>query len=490
MVTSYDIIENLQVIMPEIATALFALWALIYGVFKGRKAFEHISMFSILFFIAMTVSLFMLLPNYILPVNVFSGLYVQDGFSVIVKILLCLGAIVSLIFIRADMKKTGIARFEAPVLVVLSVLGMFFMVSSHDFLTLYVGLEMQSLALYILASFNRNSSRAAEAGMKYFILGALASGMILFGISFVYGFAGHTGFSVINEALANEADLHTGVIVGMAFILVGFAFKLSAVPFHMWTPDVYHGAPASVTAFFAIVPKLAAIALLIRMLYDVFPNLQEDWTQIIYFLSAASMIVGAFAGLVQKSIRRLLAYSAIGNMGYAMMGIVAFGVDGISSVIIYMAIYMIMTAGVFGIILSLRHAEFSLEEIDDLAGLSKQYPLYTYILALLMFSLAGIPPMAGFFAKLVVFNAVIAEGYIILAILGVVTSVVAAFYYLRIIKLMFFDDVAAGQEDISILKSVSLKTVVLTSGVIVAVFSLYPSLLFNLATHISHSLGL
>jgi NADH-quinone oxidoreductase subunit N len=360
------------------------------------------------------------------------------------------------------------------------------MVSSYNFLTLYVGLELQSLALYILASFNRHSTRAPEAGMKYFILGALASGMMLFGISFVYGFVGHTGFDIVGQTLA-QGNIHDGVTVGLVFILIGIAFKLSAVPFHMWTPDVYQGAPASVTAFFAMVPKIAAIALLLRICISAFADMQDQWVQIIYFLAAASMVVGAFAGLAQQNIRRLLAYSAIGNMGYALMGLVALGQGGLEAVIIYMFLYMVMTAGVFGILMSLRHSSMSIEELSDLSGLSKTHPFYAYIMAIMMFSMAGIPPLAGFFGKLVVFNAAVNAGFIILAILGVITSVIAAFYYLRIIKIMFFDDINIEQDDVKALNALPLRVVLIASTVIICGFAFVPKGLFDISAHIAAS---
>lgn len=490
MNSSYQIMQNMHVIMPEIAVALFALWALVYGAFKKRQAFRTITVCSCAFLIGLAACLMLFFSEYSAPTTAFDSLYIQDSFSLVLKIIIALGCFVSLIFMYYDMKETGIARFEAPVLVMLSMLGMYFMVSSYNFLTLYVGLELQSLALYILAAFNRNSSRAPEAGMKYFILGALASGMMLFGISFVYGFAGHTGFDVIANVLNNSADAHAGVIVGLALILAGLAFKLSAVPFHMWTPDVYQGAPASVTAFFAMVPKIAAMALLIRLLGSAFGNMQAEWVQIIYFLAAASMVLGALAGLVQKNIRRLLAYSAIGHMGYALMGVVAFGAEGVASVIIYLVIYAVMSMGVFGVILSLRQNSVSVEDIEELSGLSKTKPFHAYVMAIMMFSMAGIPPLAGFFGKLVVFNAAVSAGYISLALIGVITSVIAAYYYLRIIKVMFFDEADPAQADLSALQARPMRLSLMIAAALVTLFGLAPNLLFELSDGLVQALSL
>lgn len=474
------LMTDINIAFPEVSTALFALWVLVYGAFKSKNIFKSVTISACIFTAVLVPVLFYLTKDYTNPQIAFGGLYVQDTFSLVLKAFIAAGCFVALIFMFFDMQETGIARFEAPVLVVLSMLGMFFMVSSHNFLTLYVGLEMQSLALYILASFNRHSTRAPEAGMKYFILGALASGMLLFGISFIYGFAGHTGFDVVASSFVT-GQVHEGILVGLVFVLIGIAFKLSAVPFHMWTPDVYQGAPASVTAFFAMVPKIAAMALLIRVCMSAFGDLQEQWVQVVYFLSAASMVVGAFAGLAQKNIRRLLAYSAIGNMGYALMGLVALQNGGMQAIIIYMFLYMVMTAGVFGILTSLRHSELSIEALSDLSGLSKTHPFYAYVMAIMMFSMAGIPPLAGFFGKLVVFNAAVGAGFISLAILGVITSVIASFYYLRVIKIMFFDDINIEQEDVRVLNVLPLRLILVASTIIICCFVFMPEALLDIS---------
>jgi len=317
---------------------------------------------------------------------------------------------------------------------------MMVMVSANNMLSLYVGLELQSLALYVLAAFNRNSLKSSEAGIKYFILGALSSGFLLFGISLIYGFTGTIDFEVIQNTLMATETIGFGVTFGLVFILAGLAFKVSAVPFHMWTPDVYQGAPTCVTAFFAMVPKIAAMGLLMRLLFEPFGIMADQWGQIVYFLAVASMIVGAFAAIAQDNIKRLLAYSSIGNMGYVLIGIVAGNEVGASAVMLYLFIYMIMTAGVFAVVLCMRRNDHVLENISDLSGLSRHNPALAYGMAILMFSMAGIPPFAGFFGKLAIFNAAVEAELYVLAVVGVLTSVIGAYYYLRIIKVMFFDE--------------------------------------------------
>ena len=316
------------------------------------------------------------------------------------------------------------------------------MVSANSLLTMYMGLELQSLSLYVLAAIRRDHVKSAEAGIKYFILGALASGMLLFGSSLVYGFTGSINFDSIAFTLSEQGAAVSGLVIGLVFVLAGLAFKVSAVPFHMWTPDVYEGAPTSVTAFFAIVPKIAAMALLMRILFGPFGAMMIEWRQVIWFLAVASMLVGAFAGITQTNIKRLMAYSSIGNMGYAMIGIIAGTHEGVGAVVVYLVLYMIMSAGVFSFILMMRRGGLAIEEISELSGLSRTSPLMAYAMAALMFSMSGIPPLAGFFGKLLVFKAAVASGFYWLAVLGVLSSVVASYYYLRIIKVMFFDEPA------------------------------------------------
>jgi NADH-quinone oxidoreductase subunit N len=379
------------------------------------------------------------------PSSGIDNMIVSDAFSTLMKGLILIGLFFSIILsIRKAGAQAGfegaVSRFEHPILMLFAGLGMMIMVSANDLLMLYMGLELQSLALYVLASIRRDDAKSSEAGLKYFILGAISSGMLLFGASLVYGYTGSTNFTIIGESLS--AQLSIGALIGMVFIIAGIAFKISAAPFHMWTPDVYEGAPMPVTAFFAMVPKVAAIALLIRLLFEAFPAATDQWQQIIWALAALSMIVGSFAALMQDNLKRLLAYSSIGNMGFALVGLIAANPEGGAAVMVYMMLYMVMTAGTFGIILSMRRNGKPLERVSDLSGLSRNHPVIAYAMAALMFSMSGIPPLAGFFGKFLVFKAAVGAGFYGLAILGVVLSVVSAYYYLRIIKVMFFDEPA------------------------------------------------
>lgn len=428
---------NIEPAAPEIALACGAMFLLLCGALSKRQITNTISYASILLLILVFFFLISLEWQKVTALNEF---FVMDSFAGFVKslIVLSMGGVLALS--TGYMKRENIVAFEYPVLVLLSTLGMMIMVSANDLLSLYIGLELQSLALYVLATIRRNSLRSAEAGIKYFVLGALSSGMVLFGTSIIYGFAGSTNFNLIAEEFSSDPEIKLGLSMGLVFLIAGLAFKVSAAPFHMWTPDVYEGAPTSVTALFAIVPKLAAMALLIRVFYEPFIGLQETWSQILWILAVASMVVGAFAALTQENIKRLLAYSSIGNMGYALMGLIVGGPAGLGATLYYIVIYMTMTAGTFGIIMSLRRDGAGLEKIENLEGLSKTHPVSAYVLAILMFSMSGIPPLAGFFGKLFIFQAAIEGGYFYLAVIGVVTSVIAAYYYLCIIKVMFFDD--------------------------------------------------
>ena len=375
---------------------------------------------------------------------VLAGMITLDPFAAYLKFLVLGGMAATLMLAFAWLEREGLASSEYYVLHVFACVGIMVMISATSMLSFYVGLELQSLSIYVLAAIRKDRGDSSEAGLKYFVLGALASGMLLFGISLLYGFAGAVDFAAIDHAMRVSPSHSIPMIVGLVFILAGLAFKISAVPFHMWTPDVYEGAPAPVTALMAIVPKAAALAVLMRVVIQPFGSIVDEWQPIIWFLAAASMIWSSFAALAQVNLRRLLAYSSIGNMGYALMGIAAANVAGISSVLVYLTIYMAMTAGVFAIVAAMRRGTHEAGAIDDLAGLSRTRPVTAYTLAILMFSISGIPPMAGFFGKLVVFQAALAAGQIGLAIIGVVMSVVAAFYYLRLIKVMFFDEPATG----------------------------------------------
>ncbi len=428
---------NLIPLLPEIFLALVAMGLLIVGAVQGHGATSVVSTASLVACVIAAVCLLGVGWNAQVVMN---GMFKMDGFAGFMKLVVLAGLAASLALSFRYLSQEGMARFEYPVLVILSGIGMMVMLSAHNFLSLYMGLELQSLSLYVLAAFHRSSLKSAEAGVKYFILGALSSGMLLFGISLLYGFSGTLDFGLFAETLKPLTVVPLGVTFGLVFVLAGLSFKISAAPFHMWTPDVYQGAPTTVTAFFAMVPKIAAFGLLMRLLFEPFAVLSDQWTQIIIFLSVLSMLVGAFAAIAQNNFKRLLAYSSIGNMGYALLGLVAGTPEGASAVIVYLVIYMLMTAGVFAVVLSMRRYGLALSEIKDLSGLSKTSPALAYSLCLLMFSMSGIPPAAGFFGKLLVFNALVAKGYFALAVFGVLTSVVAAFYYLRVIKVMFFDE--------------------------------------------------
>ena len=476
-------ILNLIPLLPEIFLCICAMGLLIVGVSFGNESTKVVSWFSALaVFITLVIVLLTPSGNNVLSLN---GFFKLDVYASIFKAIILIGAIFSIALSVRYLILQGIARFEYPILILLSVVGMMIMVSANNLLSLYVGLELQSLALYVLAAFNRNSLRSSEAGVKYFVLGALSSGLLLFGISLVYGFTGSIDFAVLDKSLWAAESVNFGVIFGLVFILSGLAFKVSAVPFHMWTPDVYQGAPASVTAFFAMVPKVAAIGLLMRLLFEPFGALMEQWEQIVYFLSAASMIVGAFAALAQENIKRMLAYSSIGNMGYALMGVVAGNEYGVAAVILYIFIYMMMTAGVFAVVLTMRRHEHQLEKISDLSGLSKNSPWLAYCMAILMFSLAGIPPFAGFFGKLSVFAATVDAGYYFLAILGVLTSVIGAFYYLRIIKVMFFDEAEDSYDPVF---PMARKVVLTISILFVVCFALKPGIIYVITETAAESL--
>jgi NADH-quinone oxidoreductase subunit N len=375
----------------------------------------------------------------------FQGLYVVDQFARFLKILVLLGSALTIILSLDYVARENMRRFEFPVLLLFATLGMMMMLSANDLIALYVGLELQSLALYVVAAFQRDSERSTEAGLKYFVLGALSSGMLLYGASMVYGFAGTTSFAGLATAFAGtHGPIAIGLIVGLVFVIAGLAFKVSAVPFHMWTPDVYEGAPTPVTAFFAAAPKLAAIGLFMRVMVGPFRELHGEWLQIIWFISVASMILGAVAAVAQTNIKRLMAYSSIGNMGYALVGLAPGTSEGIRGVLVYVAIYLFMTLGTFGCILLMRQKGKLVEGIYDLAGLSRTNPPMAAALAIFMFSLAGVPPLAGFFGKFYVFYAAVQTGLIWLAVIGFVTSVVSAFYYLRIVKVMYFDEPVAS----------------------------------------------
>jgi NADH-quinone oxidoreductase subunit N len=413
----------------------------------------------------------------------FGGSFIVDPFARTMKLLTLIGVAAALVMSYDYWQGLGRIRFEFPVLVLLASTGMMMMISANDLIALYVGLELQSLSLYVVAAFARDSARSSEAGLKYFVLGALSSGMMLYGASLIYGFTGSTEFARIAETLrASGANL--GLIFGLVFLMTGFAFKISAVPFHMWTPDVYEGAPTPVTAFFAAAPKLAAMALTVRALFAAFPSIATEWQQIVTFLAIASMALGSFAAIGQRNIKRLMAYSSIGHMGYALVGLAAGSVEGVQGVIVYLAIYLAMTLGTFACILAMRRDGRMVEDIDQLSGLSRTSPLMAFMLAMLLFSLAGVPPLAGFFAKFYVFLAAIHARLYGLAVTGVLLSVVGAYYYLRIVKVMYFDAPAEPFEPMP----APLAAVLGLSGLFILFYFLDPAPLVAMAAIAAKSL--
>lgn len=467
---------SLAPMWPELFISIAGMALLVMGVLHKNNATRTITMAVMGVF---AFSLFLMVTQTPTDQPILNGMFVQNQFTFFVKILIIVGVLASLALTPRYLDSAQMERFEYPILILFAGLGMMLMVSANDMLALYMALELQSLSLYVLASIRRNHVRSAESGMKYFVLGAISSGMLLFGISLIYGYTGSTNFDLIASTLADDVSL--GAVIGFVFVLSALAFKISAVPFHMWTPDVYEGAPTSVTAFFAIAPKIAAIALIINLLYLPFGAIINQWFQMVWLLSFASMALGAFAGLRQGNLKRLLAYSSIGNVGYALIGVAAGGEAGISSVLFYLTIYMVMTIGVFGLLLALRRDDVYLENISDLSGLSQNHPWIAYPLAILMFSMSGIPPMAGFFGKLIIFQAAIQSGLFVLAVLGVLTSVVAAYYYLRIIKVMFFDE-PAEKMDAQVMEWPHKASVIL-SITIVLLFIFFPSFLTDVTEY-------
>jgi NADH-quinone oxidoreductase subunit N len=434
-----DLLESLGLALPELALGIGAMLLLLIGVFQGDRALPGVTWGAA----ALLLGAALYLLDDPARANGFGGLYIADRFSAFLKVVMLASAAAAAVIALPWLRRTpGTARFEYPVLLLFGALGMCLMVSAGDLLTLYIGLELQSLAAYVLAGFHRHDSRSAEAGMKYFVLGALASGILLFGASLVYGFAGTTSFAGLGSAIGAEPPL--GALVGMVFILVGLAFKVSAVPFHMWTPDVYEGAPTPVVAFFAAAPKVAAMGLLVRVAVEAFGGASEAWQQIITVMAIGSMLLGALAAIGQVNLKRLLAYSSINNVGFALIGLAAGTQAGLAGLLFYMAVYAAMTIGAFACLLELRDLDGRpIETIDGLAGLARVRPGLALALAVFMFSLAGIPPLLGFWPKFSVFQAGVEAGMWPLVVIGVLASVVAAYYYLRIVKTMYFDEAGA-----------------------------------------------
>jgi NADH-quinone oxidoreductase subunit N len=426
-------------ILPEIILAVSAMALLMLGVFRKTDSYGLVSILASAAILATAIAVAMGASHG--TQTAFAGSFIVDDFARAMKFMALAGTEIALVLSSQWLHRNNLVKTEYPVLILLAAVGMMMMISANDLISLYMGLELQSLALYVVAAIQRDNAKSSEAGLKYFVLGALSSGMLLYGASLVYGFTGTTQFAAIATALTASGS-SLGIVFGLVFIIAGLAFKVSAVPFHMWTPDVYEGSPTPVTAFFAAAPKIAAMALFTRVMMGPFRGIVQDWQQIVIFVSIASMLLGAFAAIGQSNIKRLLAYSSIGHMGYALAGLAAASPDGVRGVVIYMLIYLITTVGVFACVLAMRRNGGQVEDISELAGLARNNKALAFVFAMLMFSLAGIPPLAGFFGKLFVFMAAVKSGLYALAIIGVLASVVGAYYYLRIIKIMYFDEPA------------------------------------------------
>jgi NADH-quinone oxidoreductase subunit N len=465
--------------LPEIILAIGAIAMVLVGAIQGVRSTRLLEGLAL---VLLAVALVVVVSGTGRMLTFNDG-FIADGFARFMKVLTLLGAGASILLSADTLRRQGTMRFEFPILVVLATIGMMMMISANDLISLYVGLELQSLALYVVAAFDRDNARSTEAGLKYFVLGALSSGMLLYGGSLVYGFTGTVTFPGIAAATAG-GHAGIGLIFGIVFIAAGVAFKISAVPFHMWTPDVYEGAPTPVAAFFASAPKMAAMAMVIRVFMGAFPGAIHDWRQIVVFIAIASMALGAFAAIGQTNIKRLLAYSSIANMGYALVGLAAGTAEGVQGVMTYMAIYLATTLAAFACVLMMRRDGKLVEDISELAGLSRTNGWMAFAMAMMMFSLAGIPPLAGFWAKWYVFLAAINAKLYVLAIVGVLTSVVGAYYYLRLVKVMYFDEPKPAFEK----SDLGVRTVLLISSLFVLVLSLVPAPLFDSAAAAAKSL--
>jgi NADH-quinone oxidoreductase subunit N len=464
--------------LPEIVLAAGAMLLLLAGVFRGGRAMNAIDGSAILLLIATAATLVWLPAGKLVT---FGGSFVVDDFARFLKLLALTGSAAAILMSFDYLARERQRRFEYSILILLSTTGMLMLISAADLIALYLGLELMSLALYVVAAIDRGSVTSTEAGLKYFVLGALSSGMLLYGASLIYGFTGTVSFAGIAKA-AREPSI--GLIFGLVFLFAGFCFKVSAVPFHMWTPDVYEGAPTPITAFFAAAPKVAGIAMFVRATIVAFPGVLTQWQQIVVFVAIASMALGAFAAIGQRNIKRLMAYSSIGHMGFALVGLAAGTPEGVQGVLVYMAIYLAMTLGTFACILSMRRDGRMVEDIGDLAGLARTQPTMAFFFAALLFSLAGIPPLAGFFAKFYVFLAAIQAGLFTLAVVGVVTSVVGAYYYLAIVKIMYFDEPARPFEPMPR----ELGAVLAVTGLFNLLFFVYPAPLVQVANTAARSL--
>jgi NADH-quinone oxidoreductase subunit N len=457
---------NWTLALPEALLAIAGMAILLIGVLQKADSFRACSM--------LTVGAFLMAATQVIsghPGLGYNGLFVSDAFSLFVKLLVLAAAALSVVLSLDYNEHANLRRFEFPVLILFATVGMMLMASSSSLMTLYMGVELMSLSIYVLAAFARDELRSSEAGLKYFVLGALASGLLLYGVSLVYGFSGSMSFDKLSQALADPAKVSPGLIVGVVFMVAGLAFKVSAVPFHMWTPDVYEGAPTPVTAFMGTAPKVAAMALLVRLMATPFGHLLAQWQQLIVLVSVASMLLGAFAAINQKNIKRLMAYSSIGHMGYALIGLAVGTPNGIRGVLFYLFTYVFMNAGTFACIIAMRRKGRTLEAISDLSGLSRTDPMMAMWLTIFMFSMAGIPPFAGFLGKYFIFAAAVQQGMWTLAVIGVLTSVVGAYYYIRIIKVMYFD----APEEAFDTRPGSLTFVATASGLFTTLFFFYPA---------------
>jgi len=463
-------INNLNILLPEIFLSLSIITVLMLGVFI-KKSFNIIFNLTSIILI-LTIAIILNNPNN--QEKIFLNSFIRDGFSNYFKILILISSLFVLNSSKSFIIENNLDKFEYPIIILLSILGMFFMVSSNDLILFYLGLELQSLSLYILASIDRDNLKSSESGIKYFVLSALSSGLLLYGCSLLYGFTGSTNFDLIANQLSKE---NVGAVFAMVFVLVGLAFKVSAVPFHMWTPDVYEGAPTSITNYFAVVPKVAGLALLIKFMLIPFSNILLEWQTILIFISIASMILGSVAAIVQKNLKRLLAYSSIGHVGYALAGVATGAISGYESAIIYISIYVVMNIGAFSCLYLLKKDGQYKENISDLSGVSKKQPILAISFLIILFSLAGIPPLGGFFAKFYIFISVLEQEMYTLAIIGLLTTVLSAFYYLQIIKTIYFDDSAITFEPV---KNKIAKISIFLSCSIMLTFFLYPSILSNL----------
>ncbi|CAO4139400.1 MULTISPECIES: NADH-quinone oxidoreductase subunit NuoN [Methylorubrum] len=473
-----SVLPAITPVLPEIVLSIGALLLVLYGAWRGERSSEGVNVGALI----LLIFTFFLVVSQTGNVTTLNGAFIADPFARVMKALILIGSAATILLSRDYFQRERIDRFEYPILIVLCTIGMLVMASANDLISLYLGLELQSLAAYVIAAFHRDDVKSTEAGLKYFVLGALSSGMLLYGASLVYGFTGTVSFPGIVTALNGPTSF--GIVLGIVFVAAGVAFKLAAVPFHMWTPDVYEGSPTPVTAFFGSAPKVAAMAMTVRVFIGAFPDVTAVWQQIIVFVSIASMALGSFAAIGQRNIKRLMAYSSIGNVGYALIGLAAGSEEGVRGVVIYMVIYLAMTLGAFAVLLSLRRKDRMFETIDDLSGLSRTHPWLAFCLAAMMFSLAGIPPLAGFFAKFYVFSAAIQAGLVTLAVVGVVTSVVGAFYYLRLVKVMYFDEAKAPYERIPPGSAIVLGV----SSAVVVLFFLIPAPLVAAAGDAAKSL--